>query len=66
MLLPYAGSIAAAHERLAPRAEAAIEPAAAAVPRDWLPDGDASPYVEYLRRRLAWGGFAEEAERARP
>jgi hypothetical protein len=66
VLLPYAGSVAAAHERLAPRAAGAIGAAAAAVPRDWLPDGDAAPYAEYLRRRLAWGGFAEEADRARP
>ena len=66
VLLPYAGPIAAAHERLAGRAAAAVEPAAAQVPLDWLGDEGIEPYVEYLRRRLAWGGFAEEAERARP
>ncbi|HEV3001868.1 MAG TPA: HipA family kinase [Solirubrobacteraceae bacterium] len=66
VLLPHAGPVAAAHERLAPGAAAAIEPAAAAVPGEWLPPGGAEPYVEYLRRRLAWGGFAAEADRARP
>ena len=66
VLLPVAGSVRAAHEALAGRASEALPAAASAVPRDWLPGGDAEPYVEYLRRRLAWGGFAEEAERARP
>jgi hypothetical protein len=65
VLRPHAGSIAAAHERLAGPAAGAIEGAAAAVPEAWLPAGGAAPYAEYLRRRLAWGGFAEEAERAR-
>ncbi|HEX2086325.1 MAG TPA: HipA family kinase [Solirubrobacteraceae bacterium] len=66
VLLPHAASVADAHERLAERADAALEAAAAAVPAEWLPDGDAAPYVEYLRRRLAWGGFAPEADGARP
>jgi hypothetical protein len=64
VLLPHAGSILEAHKRLSARAEAALPGAAALVPDDWV--GDVAPYVEYLRRRLAWGGFAEEAERARP
>ncbi len=66
VLLPFAGSVAEAHQRLAPRARDALEPAGAAVPADWLPDGDVTPYVAYLRRRLEWGGFAEEADRVRP
>jgi hypothetical protein len=66
VLLPFAGSIVDAHGRLRDRAAAALPAAAAAVPREWLPGGDAAPYVEYLRRRLEWGGFAEEAEDARP
>jgi hypothetical protein len=65
VLLPYAASITAAGGRLAPVAAQALEDAAAQVPAEWLPGGDVTPYVEYLRRRLAWGGFAEEAERAR-
>ena len=64
VLLPHAGSVVEAHGRLAERAAAAIPDAAAKVPGDWA--GDLTPYVEYLRRRLAWGGFAEEAGRVRP
>ncbi|HEX8085659.1 MAG TPA: HipA family kinase [Solirubrobacteraceae bacterium] len=64
VLLPYAGPIAEAHERLAPRAAEAIDGAAAKVPEGWV--GDPSPYAEYLHRRLAWAGFVEEAERGRP
>jgi len=66
MLLPHAGPIAQAHGRLAERAAAAIPAAAEAVPGAWLPEAGIAPYVAYLERRLAWGGFAEEAERARP
>jgi hypothetical protein len=65
VLLPHAGPIGGAHERLAARAAEALPGAAAAVPVQWLPDGDVAPYLEYLRRRLAWGGFAEEADRVR-
>jgi hypothetical protein len=63
VLLPHASSIVAAHERLAGTAAAALPDAAARVPAEWAPDR--SPLVAYLERRLAWGGFAEEAERAR-
>ena len=66
VLLPHAGPVVAAHARLAARAGEALPAAGAAVPEEWLPGGDVTPYVEYLRRRLAWGGFAEEADRARP
>ena len=63
MLLPHAGSVAEAHARLRSPAEAALPAAAARVPEEWV--GDVAPYVEYLRRRLAWGGFAAEADDAR-
>ncbi len=94
VLLPHAGSILEAHERLAPAVEAgALEHVVALVPSGWLataggdtsggdtsggdtsggdtsggdtPGGDsAETYVDYLRRRLRSGSFAEEAERAR-
>jgi hypothetical protein len=75
VLLPYAGPIAAADERLAPRVTPALlETLVAAVPDDWLPDdrvvGDAAgqrrAYVEYLLTRLAARrAFVEEADRAR-
>ena len=64
VLLPFAGSIVEAHDRLAERARAAVPGAAALVPGEWV--GDVAPYAAYLERRLAWGGFAEEADRARP
>ena len=66
VLLPYAGSIAAAHDRLAARAAAALAHAGAWVPVEWLPEAGIEPYLSYLERRLAWGGFAQEAERVRP
>ena len=66
VLLPHSAPLPEAHARLAPLAADALPAAAAAVPAEWLPGGAAEPYLEYLRRRLAWGGFVEEAERARP
>jgi hypothetical protein len=76
VLLPFAGSIAAADARLAPRISAAlIEAVMDLVPEAWL-EGDATftdpaahrrAYVEYLLRRLeSPRAFAEEAERVRP
>jgi hypothetical protein len=66
VLLPHAGSIAEAHARLAEAARDAIPAAVEAVPGAWLPDGwGGEPYARYLTRRLAWGGFAGEAEDAR-
>jgi hypothetical protein len=36
------------------------------VPADWFAGADPpETYAEYLTRRLAWGGFSEEADRAR-
>jgi len=64
VLLPYAGSIAEADERLAPRVgQALLEDVARLVPEAWA--SDSSP-ADYLARRLeAPRGFVEEAERAR-
>jgi hypothetical protein len=61
VLLPAAGSLAEADERLAARAEPAV--AAALVPEAWA---DGAAYAEFLTRRLERPReFAEEAERAR-
>ena len=67
VLLGRAGSVVQAGERLRATVDAAAVAAAVAlVPAEWLDDGDpADAYVDYLCDRLAWGGFAEEAERAR-
>ena len=67
VLLPRAGSIPEAGERLRARlAQDAIAAAVALVPVEWCDGGDpAEAYVDYLTRRYEWGGFAEEAERAR-
>jgi hypothetical protein len=67
VLLPCAGSILEADERLAPRVDrAAIEQAVALVPQDWLAGADPQAYVEYLTRRADGSrAVAEEAERAR-
>jgi hypothetical protein len=75
VLLPRAGSIAAADERLAGRlGRAVIESIVAAIPDDWLapepdrpdPASHRAAYVDYLLRRLAAPrSFVEEAERAR-
>ncbi|HET8527630.1 MAG TPA: HipA family kinase [Gaiellaceae bacterium] len=49
VLLPYASSLEAAHERLAPRVtEQLLEDVAAAVPDDWLEGADRRRYVDYL------------------
>jgi hypothetical protein len=74
VLLPFAGSIAEADARLAPRLDdAVLERLVAAVPDDWLggpeESGPArSAYVEYFRARLAGDApraFAAEAEEVR-
>jgi hypothetical protein len=68
VLLAGAGSIVDADRRLRPRlADAAIEEVVGLVPAGWFAAGGDEPatYVEYLSRRLADGGFVEEAERAR-
>lgn len=67
VLLPCAGSLADADERLAPLlGRAVIERAVALVPPEWLGEGRPEDYVEYLCRRLeAPRPFVEEAELAR-
>jgi hypothetical protein len=64
VLLPAAGSVLQADERLAERlAPEAVRAAVEAVPAGWA---DTERYVEYLTRRLAAPrAFAVEAERAR-
>jgi hypothetical protein len=67
VLLARAGSVLEADARLRARLPAsAVADAVALVPPGWLAGADAAEvYVEYLTRRLAAGGFAQEAERAR-
>jgi hypothetical protein len=67
-LLPQAGSILEAHERLASTVDRAqLEQVVALVPEEWLTASgdDGETYVEYLWRRLDKAQFAAEAERAR-
>lgn len=55
VLLPVAGSLAAAGERLTASIEAAIDPALAAVPDEWLgdvPSERRDDFRTFLRRRL--------------
>jgi hypothetical protein len=67
VLLPVAGSIVAADERLAARVtDDLLERIAADVPAAWLEGEDRGVYVDYLRRRLqSPRAFVAEAERAR-
>ena len=66
VLLPFAGSIADADARLAPRVtREVLEDVAVAVPEEWLGGEDAGVYVDYLLARLdeprAWVAEAEDA-----
>jgi hypothetical protein len=75
VLLPFAGSIVEADERLAPRlSRGLLAEIIDAVPDDWLPAeaelaepaAHRAAYLDYLERRLgAPRAFVEEAERAR-
>ncbi len=66
VLLPYAGSIMEAHERLAPMVDRQVlEEIAALVPPNWFIGDPPEAYVDYLARRAQSAAFAEEAERAR-
>ncbi|HWE07913.1 MAG TPA: HipA family kinase [Solirubrobacteraceae bacterium] len=67
VLLPRAGSVLEADGRMRQRLDAgAVEAAVGRVPQEWFAGADpAGVYVEYLTRRLADGGFVEEAERVR-
>jgi hypothetical protein len=66
VLLPFASSIAAADDRLAPRVTPdLLQEVVDAVPADWLDGDDPHVYVDYLAGRLAGSRlFVEEAERA--
>ena len=68
VLLPRAGSILEADERLSPRVDRALlEHVVGLVPGDWLIGDPGETYVEYLERRLeAPRAFAQEAEHVRP
>ena len=66
VLLPLAGSIVEAHERLAPAVDRAlIAEVVALVPAGWFAGDGAETYVEYLVRRVQGAAFAAEAERVR-
>jgi hypothetical protein len=67
VLLPFAGSVADADERLAPRVTPELlDEVAGAIPDAWLNGGDRRLYADFLRGRLeAPRAFVEEAERAR-
>ncbi len=67
ILLPHAGSILEADERLAPRVDRALlEHVVALVPGEWFVGDPAATYVDYLERRLeSPRAFAQEAERVR-
>ncbi len=66
VLLPYAGSIPEAAERLAPRVDSAlIAEAVALAPRDWFGQDVPEAYVSYLVTRAQAAAFALEAEAAR-
>jgi hypothetical protein len=68
VLLPCAGSLEAAHERLAPRLTPdLLGEVVALVPAEWLQatETGAGVYAEFLQRRAELGSFAQEAERAR-
>jgi hypothetical protein len=65
VLLPCAGDIGAADERLAPQLGGdVVERVLALVPDEWFAPRASGEYAEYLRRRLQ-GPFAAEAEEAR-
>jgi hypothetical protein len=66
VLLPCAGSILEADERMRLRVDAAlIEQAVGRVPDEWFETEPAAAYEQYLSERLQRAAFAEEAERAR-
>src|ERR1035438_364695 len=66
VMLPFAGCILEADERLRARVdEQSIEAAVGLVPVDWFVGDPPETYVEYLTRRVASRAFGQEAERAR-
>lgn len=65
ILLPFAGSILEAQERMVPRLESGFEKSVELVPGDWFVQHPRNAYVEHLKTRLQNGQFAREAENAR-
>lgn len=66
VLLPCAGSIVEAHERLAPAVDRAVlEEVVGMVPASWLVGSDREVYLDYLHRRCSSAAFVAEAEHAR-
>ena len=67
VLLPLAGSIVEAHERLAPAVDRSVlKEMAGLVPHGWFAGADdPGTYVDYLFRRVQSGAFAAEAEHVR-
>ena len=67
VLLPVAGSVVEAGERLRRKlSNETIAAAVALVPEEWFEGGDPpDAYVTYLTRRLATAAFAQEADDAR-
>jgi hypothetical protein len=66
VLLPRAGSILAAHERLAATVDRGLlEEVVGLVPAGWFAGEGGETFVEYLSRRVSSGAFADEAEHAR-
>jgi hypothetical protein len=66
VLLPAAGSILHAHERLAPQiTQELLQATSALVPDDWLQTDPRRAYVDYLFARAHESDFAQEAEDAR-
>jgi hypothetical protein len=62
VLIDSAGSLAEAHERLADRAQTAIDQALAAVPEDWLVKHPRAAYAAFLRARLRAPLWLEQAQ----
>jgi hypothetical protein len=66
VLLPHAGSILDAQDRLAPGVDLRLlEEVVGLVPDGWFTADGPEAYVEYLARRVQGAPFAAEAERAR-
>jgi hypothetical protein len=66
VLLPHAGSILDAHQRMVRRiGPGLIGEVVSLVPGDWFVGDAPETYIDYLTRRLGDTAFAEEAERAR-
>jgi hypothetical protein len=66
ILLPFATSIRASHERLSSILDRSmLTKIVSEVPEDWFVNHSPEDYIEYLTARIKSGAFALEAERAR-